>query len=205
MTSPYNYDIILSNLEKKAQIAFNKDFKINDNDYAIWVNVLCYFLRDEVTAKKLDLNIQKGILINGPVGCGKTTIFRFLHSLRIPEISYKIISARELSFEYYSDGFQVIRKYSSQHFNANSKACTLVIDDIGSEQEIKLYGNTCNVIKEIILSRYDFFISHKMKTHFTTNYNGDELLDFYGERAKSRLREMCNLLSFSKATPDKRV
>jgi len=57
---------------------------------------------------------------------------------------------------------------------------------------------------EIILSRYDLFIRHKMLTHFTTNLSADEIEKLYGARVRSRLREMCNLIAFPKDALDKR-
>lgn len=68
---------------------------------------------------------------------------------------------------------------------------------------------------EILLSRYDLFIqkdqslglsqslSHS-KTHITTNLNAQELEKRYGNRVRSRLRTMFNLISFDNSTIDKR-
>ncbi|MDT8347935.1 MAG: ATPase, partial [Flavobacteriaceae bacterium] len=44
----------------------------------------------------------------------------------------------------------------------------------------------------------------KGKTHITTNLNAEELEARYGSRVRSRLREMFNLISFDKASVDKR-
>ena len=49
---------------------------------------------------------------------------------------------------------------------------------------------------EILLSRYDLFIS-KTKTHITTNLSATEIeKKNYGNRVRSRLREMVNLIAF---------
>ena len=58
---------------------------------------------------------------------------------------------------------------------------------------------------EILLSRYDMFIHHQMKTHITTNLNGDEIEEMYGIRVRSRMRELFNLIAFDETTKDKRV
>ncbi len=57
---------------------------------------------------------------------------------------------------------------------------------------------------EIILSRYEQFISCGMLTHVTTNLSASEMDQLYGNRVRSRLREMLNLVSFDKASKDKR-
>ena len=57
---------------------------------------------------------------------------------------------------------------------------------------------------EILLSRYDLFVAKKIPTHLTTNLSASEIESLYGNRVRSRLREMVNLIAFDKSTPDKR-
>jgi len=57
---------------------------------------------------------------------------------------------------------------------------------------------------EILLSRYDLFIAKKIQTHITTNLSATEIESAYGNRVRSRLRSMVNLISFDKTTKDKR-
>jgi hypothetical protein len=58
---------------------------------------------------------------------------------------------------------------------------------------------------EIILSRYDLFLSDKIKTHATTNLNAQELEERYGNRVRSRMRQLFNLVAFDKNVKDKRA
>lgn len=108
---------------------------------------------------------------------------------------YIIKSARDIAFEYQKYGVETIQKYGKQHN-------TLCIDDLGVENNSKFYGNECNTIAEILLQRYELLT--KIKTHATTNLNAGELEELYGNRVRSRLRSMFNLISFSKDTMDKR-
>jgi len=57
---------------------------------------------------------------------------------------------------------------------------------------------------EVLLSRYDLFVSKKLVTHITTNLSATELEQSYGNRLRSRLREMVNLIGFDKEVKDKR-
>jgi DNA replication protein DnaC len=57
---------------------------------------------------------------------------------------------------------------------------------------------------EILLSRYDHFTQRKMMTHLTTNLTATELEGLYGNRLRSRMREMFNLISFDRHSGDKR-
>jgi hypothetical protein len=45
---------------------------------------------------------------------------------------------------------------------------------------------------EILLSRYDLFISKKIQTHITTNLSASEIEAQYGNRVRSRMRELFN-------------
>jgi DNA replication protein DnaC len=57
---------------------------------------------------------------------------------------------------------------------------------------------------EILLTRYDNFINNKTITHITTNLSASELEKYYGDRVRSRMRQMFNLIAFDKNSPDKR-
>jgi hypothetical protein len=57
---------------------------------------------------------------------------------------------------------------------------------------------------EILLSRYEFYISHDMLTHLTTNLSATEIETMYGPRVRSRMREMFNLIAFDPKMKDKR-
>ena len=75
---------------------------------------------------------------------------------------------------------------------------------MGTENNFKYYGNECNVLGEILLSRYDLFVSHRIKTHLTTNLSASEIDRYYSRRTRSRLREMMNLLAVPGNWKDKR-
>jgi DNA replication protein DnaC len=44
-----------------------------------------------------------------------------------------------------------------------------------------------------------------MLTHITTNLSASELEEIYGNRIRSRMREMFNLVAFDRDTKDKRA
>ncbi len=50
----------------------------------------------------------------------------------------------------------------------------------------------------------NFKISKTVRTHATTNLNAQELEDRYGNRVRSRMRELFNLVAFDKGRKDKR-
>ncbi|MFA6402053.1 MAG: hypothetical protein WCX31_10575 [Salinivirgaceae bacterium] len=74
-----------------------------------------------------------------------------------------------------------------------------------SQNILKYVGNDCNVMAEILLSRYDLFLSCHMITHLTTNLNSSEIEEIYGLRMQRRLRELFNLIAFDGNAKDQRA
>ncbi|MBI9062559.1 MAG: hypothetical protein JEZ14_11285 [Marinilabiliaceae bacterium] len=55
-----------------------------------------------------------------------------------------------------------------------------------------------------LLTCCDLFISDRLITHLTSNLGPSDIEKFYGERVRSRLREMVNIITFPSSTVDKR-
>ncbi|WP_238929391.1 P-loop NTPase family protein [Flavobacterium pokkalii] len=119
------------------------------------------------------------------------------------EHKFSVKPCRDISFEFIQDGYQIIHKYSIGKLY-ESQPKTICFDDLGVENNLKYYGNECNVMAEILLSRYDLFISKKLLTHITTNLSASEIETHYGNRVRSRLREIGNLIAFDRSAIDKR-
>jgi len=201
--SHYNYHEIILWLEKKGSELYGNDFKILETDYTIIYKLIAYFLKDEVACFQFNINLNKGILLSGPVGCGKTSLMNLMKNLTPTEHKFYVKPCRDISFEFIQEGYEVIHKYSKGKLY-QSDAKTICFDDLGTENNLKYYGNECNVMAEILLSRYDIFISKNILTHITSNLSASEIESAYGNRIRSRLRNMLNLIAFDKTTKDKR-
>ena len=151
----------------------------------------------------MHIDLEKGILLTGPIGCGKTSLMNLMKYLTATEHKFIVKPSRDISFEFIQEGYEVIHRYSKGKLN-QSEPRTYCFDDLGTENNLKYFGNECNVMAEILLSRYDLFISKKLQTHITTNLSATEIETHYGNRVRSRLRQMVNLIAYDKATPDKR-
>ena len=143
-------------------------------------------------------------MLSGPVGCGKTSLMRLFNTLLLPQFKYQVRSCRDISYEFNRDGYTVIHKYSSGSYNRGLHKL-YCFDDLGTENHLKFYGVECNVMAEILLSRYDQFCLQGLQTHLTTNLTSMDIEEQYGKRVRSRMREMFNLLSFDAGSKDKRV
>lgn len=200
----YNYEEAWQWLQQKGNEIHGKKFQLYTEDKPTIYLMLCYFLQDELAATQLNIDLNKGILLTGPVGCGKTTLINLMKFF-IQKESQKFITkpCRDISFEFIQDGFSIVHKYSKGNLYEYA-ARTFCFDDLGTENSLKYYGNECNVMAEILLTRYDLFVSKNLLTHITTNLSASEIEEMYGNRVRSRLREMLNLIFFDKNATDKR-
>ena len=135
-------------------------------------------------------------MLTGPVGCGKTSRMRLLKFLEPYQKPYSVIPSRNIVFGFNHIGFKVIEDYGNGHY--------FCFDDLGVEPTGRHYGKDCNVMGEILLSRYELFVNHNIRTHCTTNLNARELEERYGKRVRSRMRQMFNLVAFERDSKDKR-
>lgn len=196
-TRIYDLKESIAFLEKMGKSRYGDQFKLYKEDHQVIYKLLIYSIRDEENCKKHKIDPNKGILLTGPVGCGKTSLMTLIKFFLPPELGHVMKPAREVAFEFNTHGHQIIQR----HATPKTIFC---YDDLGVEQIMKHYGNDCNVMAEILLSRYDLFITHKTKTHATTNLNASELEKMYGNRVRSRMRELFNLIAFDKEALDKR-
>ena len=193
----YDFDKILVYLAAKGKMMFGKKFRIIKEDREILYKLCNYFIKDELNCKKLGLDLGKGILLSGPVGCGKTCLMRLLRHLTPHERPYEVIPARNIAFAFNNIGFKIVEDFGDSKFYC--------FDDLGVEPTGKFFGKDCNVMGEVLLSRFELLIKYNIRTHATTNLNADELEERYGGRVRSRMRQLFNLIAFDEKSIDKRL
>jgi DNA replication protein DnaC len=196
--SQYNYKEVIIWLEKKGIEHYGNHFKILETDYPIIFKLIAYFLKDEQKCLEYGIALNKGIMLSGPVGCGKTSLMNLMKQLTPVTYKFAVKPCRDISFEFIKEGYEIIHRYSK------SAPKVICFDDLGTENNLKYFGNECNVIAEILLSRYELFITRKLQTHITTNLSASEIEETYGNRVRSRLRSTLNLIAFEKEAKDKR-
>lgn len=194
----YDFPKMLIYLEAKGKILFGKNFKLYKEDKEILLKLCTYIINDRDGCQKFGIDPDKGLLLSGPVGCGKTSLMKLLRHV-VPYMRwYEVLSCRNIVFGFKHIGYKTIEDYGNSGY--------FCFDDLGIEPTGNFYGKDCNVIGEILLSRYDLFLQSKgkLKTHATTNLNAKELEDLYGNRVRSRMRQLFNLISFDQKSKDKR-
>jgi DNA replication protein DnaC len=193
----YDFAKVLIYLGAKGKLLFGKHFKIYEEDRTVLYKLCNYMVRDHGNCAKYGIDPDKGILLSGPVGSGKTTLMKLLRHLVPHRRPYEVIPARNIAFGFNHIGYKIIEDYGSANFYC--------FDDLGVEPMGTHFGKDCNVLGEILLSRYEFFQNTRILTHATTNLNAGELEDRYGKRVRSRMRQMFNLIAFDQNTKDKRI
>lgn len=175
--------------------AYKRKWEVDvENQYV--VEQLCkYFAGGD----GFDGNPNKGLLLAGGVGTGKSTIMHFFKSNQVA--SFRMVSCRDIESDFNSEGDKSLR-----HCSYNQKIATnsnefghtelgFCFDDLGTENNAKHYGVEKNVMAEVILNRYDNQLPYKC-THITTNISASEIREYYGARVHDRMREMMNIIPF---------
>ena len=193
----YDFRKVLIYLNAKGKLLFGKQFKIRKEDKNILYKLCNYQIRDWQTCKKLNIDIHKGILLSGPVGCGKTTLMKLMRHLTPHYPSFEMIPTRNVVFAFNHIGYRIIEQYGDNRFYC--------FDDLGIEPVGRYFGKDCNVMGEVLLSRHDLYLKYRLKTHCTTNLNAEEIEERYGNRVRSRMRELFNLVGFDNESGDKRT
>jgi hypothetical protein len=124
---------------------------------------------------------ERGLLLFGPCGTGKTYAMQIFSGL----FSIEIIYADELAQAYGIGGEKQFWDYVALFDNK-----PLIVDDIASEREIKSYGNE-SIMIDFIYRRERRFKYAGVLTFFTSNViNRKGLVERYGDRAVSRMLGM---------------
>ena len=194
----YDFPKILTYLDVKGKMLFGQKFRIYDEDREVLLKLCYYFIRDKENCASYGIDVEKGILLSGPVGSGKTTLMKLLRHLVPLQRPYEMIPSRNVTFSFNHLGYRTIEDYGNTKF--------FCFDDLGVEPPGRFYGKDLNVMGEVLLSRYELFLqtNKKLKTHATTNLSADELEERYGHRVRSRMRELFNLIAFDETIGDKR-
>lgn len=199
----HDFDRCLAFIDYQGKAHYGPGFRIHSTDLPIIYRLVVYMIRDEKAALDEKLDLNKGLLVTGPIGCGKTSLMHLVKAFAPPSSFYKIKTCREISFEFAKYGYEPLSRYTQKQAQ-QSRLPAYCFDDLGAEQQIKHYGNECNVMAEILLSRYEQFVENRSVTHLTTNLSASEIELLYGNRVRSRMRQMFNLISFDKNSNDKR-
>ena len=180
-----------------GKIIYGEKFDISD----VSINKL-YKQSYSVFKNRILGKSNKGVFVVGGIGTGKSAMMKVMQKLlKDTDCRFKWINGYELK-----DMSETYTLSEIKEYYGKSLLCDLYIDDIGFSIDVKRYGNTINIISEIIMERYDLYIESGFVTHFSSNIlpmikentkNLPTIESIYGARVLDRMKEMCELITFN--------
>lgn len=188
---PYEMDIALSVIDRIGK-GIDPDFILTNEVTEVYKELIRYFHADP------DFNgiLEKGFLLMGPTGTGKTlamqimSIYRqiddtkFIMNGKTYKMNYEVIDVNRMINDFLCNAFDGIQVYCNRY--------VLCLDDIGTEMDqVKHYGNTLDVVSHVITERY----SRRLLTFGTTNFPIEILENKYDDRIISRMYALFNFIT----------
>jgi hypothetical protein len=104
-----------------------------------------------------------------------------------------MVSASILAMEFQAHGLAAVKGLINPQLEYNNN--TVIIDDLGLEDDVKHFGNGLDPIVYVVQSLYDTNQQNPdnpIKLFFTTNLSEKELQVKYGVRTVERIWELCD-------------
>lgn len=96
----YDYHRYLQIIEQRGQAIYGPKYTIHEIDRPVVLKLLCYFLQDEDVAPSEGIDLAKGLMLRGPVGCGKTSLMNIMRLLCPDEYRPVMVAARDVAMEF---------------------------------------------------------------------------------------------------------
>lgn len=168
-----------------------KELIINPDTLKV-IKSACFRLsKDERYVSELGLSFQKGLILRGPTGLGKTDVWKWIAPNPIIPIQFHTM--KEIM-----DDVREFGEYRRISYNSGG---IVYLDDVGTEYATggvtKHFGSEINWFKDFIESYYDKCKGQFHRLIISTNDNGSEIEKKYGKRVRSRMAEMFSVLDLT--------
>ena len=186
-----NYYLVNFEETFNKHVKIGKNYLIDDVNRETIKTVCQYFANDPEFEKiKEGYSLNKGLLILGPAGTGKTHLLKNLQ--KNPRFIYELINCSEVVTDFSCKGRGVLGKYSDRHdaFRYTGYA----FDDLGAEDIGANFSDKCETMLELLLSYYNNLNGNFFHIHITSNLTVSQIRERYGDRLASRIKEMFNVI-----------
>lgn len=205
VSTQWSYEQTRSFMLYRAEGLFEGKPFILDEYNTLLFELLCHYFSESADFVPLALNagvkhpsVQKGILLAGNCGVGKTCLIQLFGKNK--RQVYFMRNAKKVADGFELDGEEALKEYEAPFRNAANDSSVfyqpfsgLCLDDLGTEDLKNHYGNKKNVIGDLIEKRYAKGYTGLL-LHATTNLTAEGLNQFYGARVVSRMREIFNFI-----------
>jgi len=187
---PYKMETALHVVDNIAK-SLAPDFMFTSNLKELYTELIRYFHADP----KFVGDLNKGLLLMGPTGTGKTLAMQIMrlyrqidntkmkHYGKYKSMQFDIVPSDEIVYAYMNHGLEGIEKYR--------RRIVICIDDIGNEiPQAKNFGNNLDVMGRFLIERY----SMKLMTFATTNFSMEQMNERYDDRVVSRMHGLFNFM-----------
>ena len=169
-------------------------FELTGHNKNLYESGIRYFAGDP----KSEFPLNKGLMLYGPVGTGKSLFFRIMNLLNestggqngftvlsinqvidgVAKSGHKYFAESGITFSNYIYGFDKSKKH-------------LFLDDLClSSDSVNYFGNNIDVVFNFIQRRYAAYIENFVLSHITTNLKPELFLKHYGEAVWSRMNQL---------------
>jgi len=206
LTAPATYDIVKSLMLFRAEKKFDDPFVLDQDNTFIFESLCRYFGNDSQFVSMMESigvenpSLSKGLFLVGNFGCGKTWMMSLFRQNQ--RQCFAIKTAKEIAAGYRDseEPERFLTSWATPLKNAYNDSSVfyqpylgVCIDDIGAEDLKNNYGNKANVIGDLIELRYAAgYCGHLL--HATTNLTAEQLLQYYGGRVTSRMKQIFNFI-----------
>ena len=184
----------------------NKTFKLDSIDLGVYVKMIGYFTKDIEICERNNIDLNKGILLCGLPGVGKTSLIKHLNEI-IPTFNESKV-CRDIELEYHKiKDISILDKYGNTFLKTGNTPIpkSFFFDDLGEEKNVSNFRDEFNLMEIILEKRHRIQMNHpNHKTFATTNLSLAQIEERYGTRMKSRFSEMFNHIIFNKDSINKR-
>jgi DNA replication protein DnaC len=175
------YSLIKSNCLNEG-----KEFKIIPEQKEL-LRKICFFLSEDNRCQDEGIVLNKGLLLRGTSGLGKTDLVKWASGNEIKPI--KIISTLDITDQLKANGEADLSNLGDFKI--------LYIDDVGTEEEtVNYFGTKILFFKNFIES---YYLKNKNfhRLIVSTNLSMQQIEEKYGFRVRSRMNEMFNKVDVS--------
>ncbi len=160
---------------------------------------------------------RPGIILQGPVGTGKTFLILTWLEFRLKVINAYPVERRndiqhskikapsiiryspiELRTNFFQDGYAFIEKGAGNARKEHNRGEIMFIDDFGLGAIVNYFGAEVNILEELIYKRYEEFKrASNFEFYCTTNLRRKDVEDNFNPRFYSRVYEMASWEPFT--------